>query len=63
MTARAFQITLRCRATRIVRSIIAHSTVEALRIGIRMMPELDGPVGITCKPVLSLSKWPMRRIA
>lgn len=63
MTARAFQITLRSRATRIVRSIIAHNSVEALRIGIRMMPvlsgaegpELDGPVGITCKP--------MRRIA
>lgn len=51
MTARAFEITLFNRTARIVRNIIAHSTVEALRIGIRMMPKLDGPVGITCKPI------------
>lgn len=49
MTARAYQITLTSRTARAVRHVIAHSTVQAIRIGIRMMPELHGPVGITCK--------------
>lgn len=44
-----YHITLISATERIVRNVIAHSTVEALRIGIRMMPELQGPVGITCK--------------
>lgn len=50
MTVRAFEITLVSLSGRIVRSIIARNTIEALRIGIRMMPELDEPCAITCKP-------------
>lgn len=50
MTARIFQITLIHGGMRHTRSIIAPSTIDALRIGIRMMPELDEPCAITCKP-------------
>lgn len=50
MTARAFEITLISLSGRIVRSIIAPSTIDALRIGIRMMPQTDEPCAITCKP-------------
>lgn len=44
-----FLITLISSTERIERNVIAHSTVAALRVGIRMMPDLDGPCGITCK--------------
>lgn len=54
MTARAYQITLISLQQRIERSVIAHSTVAALCIGIRMMAELDAPCAITCKPLCSL---------
>lgn len=58
MTARAYQITLTSRTARAVRHVIAHSTVQAIRIGIAMMPVLSNaeghafgfPCGITCKP-------------
>lgn len=50
MKARAFEITLISLRQRIVRHVIAHSTVEAIRIGVRMMSELDAPCAITCKP-------------
>lgn len=46
-----YHITLISATERIERHVIAHNTVAALRIGIRMMPELQGPVGITCKIV------------
>lgn len=45
-----YLITLISATARIERSVIAHNTVSAIRIGIAMMPELQGPVGITCKP-------------
>lgn len=50
MKTLAFEITMISLRQRIVRHIIAHSTVEAIRIGIRMMSELDEPCAITCKP-------------
>lgn len=56
MTARAYRITLISLRQRIERSVIAHSTVEALRTGILMMEELDSPCGIICKPVANLSE-------
>lgn len=51
MTARAYRITLISLRQRIERSVIAHSTVAALCIGIRMMAELDAPCAITCAPL------------
>lgn len=45
-----YHITLISAKARIERSVIAHSTVQAIRIGIAMMPALQGPCGITCKP-------------
>lgn len=54
MSARAYQITLISLRQRIERSVIAHSTVAAICIGIRMMAELDAPCAITCKPLCSL---------
>lgn len=51
MTARAFEITLINMRQRIVRNVIAHNTVEAIRIGISMMSALDAPCAITCKPM------------
>lgn len=54
MTARAYQITLISLQQRIERSVIAHNTVQAIRIGIGMMSELDAPCAITCKPLCSL---------
>ena len=44
-----FLIILTSRSECIQRSVIARNSVAAIRIGIRMMPELTGPVGITCK--------------
>lgn len=54
MTARAYRITLINLRQRIERSVIAHSTVEAIRIGVRMMAELDAPCAITCAPLKAL---------
>lgn len=50
MTVRAFEITLINMRQRIVRNVIAHSTAEAIRIGIGMMAYIDAPCAITCKP-------------
>lgn len=50
MSLRGFEITLISMRQRVVRNIIAHSTVEAIRIAIRMMPEIDANCAITCKP-------------
>ncbi len=55
MTARAYQITLISLRQRIERSVIAHNTVAAICIGIRMMSELDAPCAITCKPLCNLT--------
>lgn len=41
---------------RIERSVIAPSTTAAIRIGIRMMPELQGPFRITGKVAASSQK-------
>lgn len=46
---RHYRVTLISAASRIERSVIAASTIAAIRIGISMMGELQGPVGITCK--------------
>lgn len=54
MNARTYQITIISLRQRIERSVIAHSTVAAICIGIRMMSELDAPCAITCKPLCSL---------
>lgn len=55
MNARAYQITLISLQQRIERSVIAHNTVQAIRIGIGMMSELDAPCAITCKPLCNLT--------
>jgi hypothetical protein len=43
-------ITLIQGSTRTVRKVIAHSSMQATLIGIRMMPETHSPVSIFCKP-------------
>lgn len=48
---RHYLITLISLDMRIERSVIAHSTVQAIRIGIGMMPECGSPCAITCKPM------------
>lgn len=45
-----YLITLISPDRRIERSVIAHSSVQAIRIGIAMMPECGSPCAITCKP-------------
>ena len=55
MTARAYQIRLISLGQRIEGRVIAHSTVAAICIGIRMMTELDAPCAITCKPLCNLA--------
>lgn len=49
----AFKATIINRKQSIKLGIIARSSVEAIRIGIGMMPALDGigPVGISCTPL------------
>lgn len=58
-----YTIILSGRHERIERSVIANSTVQAIRIGIATMPDLQGPVGITCKPAWSPIKWPAKERA
>lgn len=47
---RHYIVTLIALDTRIERSVIAPSTVAAIRIGIAMMPDCGSPCAITCKP-------------
>ena len=46
-----YRITLIQGTDRTVRKIIAHSSMQATLIGIRMLPKLDAPISIFCKPV------------
>lgn len=50
----AYNFTLICAGKRTTRKIIAHSTMQASCIGIRMSPSTDEPVRIICKPVKML---------
>lgn len=50
MTASTYDITLISLHERIEHTVIAHNTVQAIRIGIGMMPSCFAPRGITCKP-------------
>lgn len=50
MTASTFIITLLHGESRHDRHIIAHNTMQAMRIGIRMLPKTDEPRVIICKP-------------
>lgn len=56
----AFRATLCNRKQRLTLGIIARNSVEATRIGIGMMPMLegDGPVGITCTPLRQQKETP-----
>lgn len=56
MKASAYDITLISLHERIERTVIAHNTVQAIRIGIGMMPSCFAPCGITCKPRLLIDK-------
>ena len=47
---RRYLITLIHGNTRTERNVIAHSSMQATRIGISMMPEVDAPLAIICKP-------------
>lgn len=51
MSARAFEVTLISESLRVVRNVIAASSIQATRIGIMLMPEQDAPLAIICKPV------------
>lgn len=44
-------ITLIFGTTRIVRNVIARSSVHAGRIALAMMPDTDEPCAVICKPM------------
>lgn len=44
-----YLITLISATDRIERNVIAANSIAAVRIGLAMMPDQQGPVGITCK--------------
>lgn len=46
-----FEVTLIHGGTRIVRKVIADSSIQATRIGIALMPDIDAPLAIICKPI------------
>lgn len=46
---KAFEVTLITAKARAYRTIIARTSMEAARIGLRMMPDTDGAMGIICK--------------
>lgn len=46
-----YHITLTSLTERIELGVLARDTVQALRIGISLMPACFAPTGITCKPV------------
>ena len=50
MSARRFEIALTSINGRIVRNVIAHTSMQATRIAIKTMPEQDSPFAIICKP-------------
>jgi hypothetical protein len=50
-----YLITLIHGSDRTVRQIIAHSSMQATLIGIRMLPKLDAPISIFCKPAGRIS--------
>ena len=46
-----YLVTLLHGSERTVRKVIASSSMQATLIGIRMLPDLDAPVSIFCKPL------------
>lgn len=50
MTAHTYNIIMISLHERIEHTVIAHNPVQAIRIGIGMMPACYAPCGITCKP-------------
>lgn len=46
-----YLVTLIHGSTRTVRSVIAHSAMQATQIGMRMMPNTNAPLAIITKPV------------
>ena len=50
MSARRFEIALTSINGRIVRNVIAHTSMQATRIAIKNMPEQNTPFAIICKP-------------
>lgn len=50
LPCRSYQITLIHAAGRTVRNVIAHSTMQAVMIGINMLPDTTKPVSLFCKP-------------
>jgi hypothetical protein len=51
MRALLYRFTMSSRKGRSVHQIIAHCPVEAICTGIRISPEILGPVRIVCKPI------------
>jgi len=45
-----YLITLIHGGEKIVRNVIAHSSMQATLIGIRMLPDTNAPLAIICKP-------------
>lgn len=50
MTPRAFEVTLTGKTARTVLHIVAHHTVQAMRIALNTLPGDSAPRRITCKP-------------
>ena len=47
----AYDFVLICAGQRTTRKIIAHGTVQATQIGLRMLPQISAPLSIICKPI------------
>lgn len=63
MTVRTFLFTLIHGSERIERSIVAHSSTQAMLTGLRTSPPIDAPCAITCKPIPSqATHWPTWRM-
>lgn len=58
MTSRAYQITLISGSLRVVRTVIAHTSMQATRISIGLMPDQTAPLAIICKPLCGIARRP-----
>lgn len=62
MTARAYEIILISGSMRVVRTVIAHASMQATRIAIGQMPDQDAPLAIICKPLCRLADEPQETV-
>lgn len=57
MTARAFEVSMIVSETeRIVRTVVAHGSVQAMLTALRTLGTEDAPLTIICKPLCALAE-------